>query len=434
VCTVKSRKAEALSQPVSLRSQFIRRVANRPLAICPSLSTLPRRRIWTKALAAGPVLCALIVLHACAPEEAQSHEQGGEAGRLVIVGGALQTNNAAVYEAILQARDGDGPLCVLPTANGEPEESMGEAVERFTGYAGPASAKGVLITTEDPSRARDPSVAAQLTTCSGFFFTGGSQRRILDVFLPGGDTTVAYRALWKRWREGAVVAGTSAGAAMMSRVMISGGSSDEAVNHGVAAGANEDGVWIRGGMGFFEPIVDQHFLARGRIGRLLVSVVDADLPQIGLGIDENTALIVDGDSAIVVGVSGVVVVDGRNAQRNGPNRAVGLRVTLAGNGDVLDLRTYQVRRGSGKIPVPGTGASLESPTDLFARWAFLHLIADLAATSAPEVTFTLPGATLRIAKDAGFSASMTRSIDGVEGTPSGFSAGPFRVDLLPPRT
>ena len=414
--------------------QFCLQLVSWSLAIFPSLSAFQRRRIWTKPLGAGRVLFALTMLQACAPGDTEVQEQGGEAGRLVIAGGALQANNAVVYEAILDARAGDGPLCVLPTANGEPEESMQQAVERLTEYGGSASAKGVLITTEDPSRARDPSVAAELTTCSGFFFTGGSQRRILDVFLPAGDTTVAYRAIWQRWQEGAVVAGTSAGAAMMSRVMISGGSSDEALTHGVAAGADEDGVWIRGGMGFFGPIVDQHFLARGRIGRLLVSVAEADLPHVGLGIDENTALIVDGDSAMVVGVSGVVVVDGRYAQRTGPNRAVGLRVTLAGTGDVLNLRTYQVRRGSGKSPVPDTGASLESPTDLFARWAFLHLIADLAATSAPEVTFTLPGATLRIAKDAEFSASMTESINGVEGTPSGLSAGPLRVDLLPPGT
>ena len=105
-----------------------------------------------------------------------------------------------------------------------------------------------------------------------------------------------------------------------------------------------------------------------------------------------------------------------------------------GTGDVLDLLTYQVRRGTGKSPVPPTGTLIESPTDLFARWAFLHLIADLAATSAPEVTFTHPATTLRIAKDEDFSASMTGSVNGVEGTPSGLSAGPLRVDLLSPGT
>jgi cyanophycinase len=352
---------------------------------------------------------------------------------LVIVGGGLQAENAAVYESVVEARAGDGPLCVLPTASADPRESMDEAAERLAEYAGVGSTKGILISTEDPSQAREPSVVAELATCSGFYFTGGSQSRILDVFLPDGDTTEAYRAVWQRWQEGAVVSGSSAGAAMMSRVMISGGGSDEAVTHGVAADRDSDGVQIREGMGFFEPgIIDQHFLARGRVGRLLVSVLQEGSPRIGLGIDENTALVVEGDSAVVLGTSGVVVVDSRSAQRTEPHRASGLRVTLAGAGDVIDLRTFEIRRQRTKSPVPITEAPIELPEDPFARWAFLHLLVDLAESSTREASFALPDATLRIAEDVGFSASMAGSTGGVEGTPPGFSAGPFRVDLLQP--
>ncbi|MEJ2204672.1 MAG: Type 1 glutamine amidotransferase-like domain-containing protein [Gemmatimonadota bacterium] len=112
------------------------------------------------------------------------------------------------------------------------------------------------------------------------------------MFLPGGDTTAAYQTLWRRWQEGAVVAGSSAGAAMMSRIMIAGGSSAEAVTHGVAPDGEGEGVVIRSGMGFLpHAIVDQHFLARGRIGRLLVAVLATDSLPLGLGIDENTALV-----------------------------------------------------------------------------------------------------------------------------------------------
>ncbi|GIT51179.1 MAG: hypothetical protein Ct9H300mP15_13920 [Gemmatimonadota bacterium] len=95
----------------------------------------------------------------------------------------------------------------------------------------------------------------------------------------------------------------------------------DAVTHGVRL-PDGDGVHTRGkGMGFFElGMLDQHFLARGRIGRLLVSTLQENSPQIGLGIDENTALVVDGDSAWVGGASGVVVVDGRSVQRT--DRAV----------------------------------------------------------------------------------------------------------------
>ena len=367
----------------------------------------------------------------CAVSDSVSRD--GEArttGRLVIAGGGLQADNSAVYQSIVDARAGDGPLCVVPTASSDPEASMERAVATLTGYGGVGSVKGILISTENPSQAQDPSVVAEVRTCSGFFFTGGSQSRIVDVFLPGGDTTEAYRALWQQWQEGAVVSGSSAGAAMMSRVMIAGGSSADAVTHGVRL-PDGDGVHIREGMGFFElGMLDQHFLARGRIGRILVSTLQENSPQIGLGIDENTALVVDGDSAWVVGASGVVVVDGRSVQRTGPSRGLGLRMSLVGAGDLLDLRTLSVQREKTKNPMPVTETSIELPEDPFARWAFLHLMVDLASSSIQEATFALSEANLRVLEDEGFSASMAGPTGGIEGTPAGFSAGPFKVDLL----
>ena len=374
-----------------------------------------------------------IVLIAVGCAVSDSVSRDGEArttGRLVIAGGGLQADNSAVYQSVVDARAGDGPLCVVPTASSDPEASMERAVATLTGYGGVGSVKGILISTENPSQAQDPSVVAEVRTCSGFFFTGGSQSRIVDVFLPGGDTTEAYRALWQRWQEGAVVSGSSAGAAMMSRVMIAGGSSADAVTHGVRL-PDGDGVHIREGMGFFElGMLDQHFLARGRIGRILVSTLQENSPQIGLGIDENTALVVDGDSAWVVGASGVVVVDGRSVQRTGPSRGLGLRMSLVGSGDLLDLRTLSVQRERTKNPVPVTETSIELPEDPFSRWAFLHLMVDLASSSTREAIFALSGANLRVLEDEGFSASMAGPTGGVEGTPAGFSAGPFKVDLL----
>ena len=367
----------------------------------------------------------------CAVSDSVSRDGGARTtGRLVIAGGGLQADNSAVYQSIVDARAGDGPLCVVPTASSDPEASMERAVATLTGYGGVGSVKGILISTENPSQAQDPSVVAEVRTCSGFFFTGGSQSRIVDVFLPGGDTTEAYRALWQQWQEGAVVSGSSAGAAMMSRVMIAGGSSADAVTHGVRL-PDGDGVHIREGMGFFElGMLDQHFLARGRIGRLLVSTLQEHSPQIGLGIDENTALVVDGDSAWVVGASGVVVVDGRSVQRTGPSRGLGLRMSLVGAGDLLDLRTLSVQRERTKNPMPVTETSIELPEDPFARWAFLHLMVDLASSSIQEATFALSEANLRVLEDEGFSASMAGPTGGIEGTPAGFSAGPFKVDLL----
>lgn len=360
------------------------------------------------------------------PEPAQATDPG----RLVIIGGALQPDNAAVYSSVLAGRDGSQPLCVISTASSDPAAAIEGMVANLTEYGGSGAAKGILLSTESPERARDPGVATEISACSGFYFTGGSQSRVLDVFMPDGDTTAAYRALIDRWREGAVVAGSSAGAAMMSRAMIAGGSSDEAIAHGVTGDSEADGVWVRPGMGFFEPILDQHFLARGRIGRLVVATMHPDTPPVGFGIDENTAMVVDGDSATVVGASGVVIVDGRAVERSGPHRGSGVGVSLAGAGDVFDLTSFEVRRASGKIELPTTGAQPAQLDDVFERWAFFGLIQALSSTTADEARFDLSGAEFRIAEDEGFSATAADYTGGVEGSPAGLSAGPFRVDLI----
>lgn len=384
---------------------------------------------------------AVVSLCACSGSGAQDASQGSaEAarapaeGRLVIVGGALKATNTDVYQAILAGREGDGPLCVVPTASADAPASMESARATLATYADSSGVKGILISTEDPSRAQDPEVAADIASCSGFFFTGGVQTRVVDVFLPQGDTTAAFKALWDRWKAGAVVSGSSAGAAMMSGVMIASGGSAEAVANGLAGEEDGDGVNIRSGMGFFtRAILDQHFLARGRIGRLLVSVLATDSLPVGLGIDENTALVVDGDTAWVAGASGVVVVDGRDAVRTGPYRGTGLRVFLAGAGDIVDLRSFEVRHGPRKAPAAASaGATPALPGDPFERWAFLHLLVGLSSTPGSEASFSTSGAILRITKGDAFSAVVGQADGGVEGTPAGFSAGPFQVDLVGP--
>lgn len=354
---------------------------------------------------------------------------GPSHGRLVIVGGGLADENEEVFRAALDARLDGEPICVVPTAGGSPESSMEWAVEVLEHWGGPGSARGVLLSKANAEEADSVAMAEDLSHCGGYWFTGGDQSRVVDTFLPGGDTTLAYRAVSERFRAGAVMAGSSAGAAMMSAVMIASGSSGPAVVNGILSDGEGDGVWVRPGMGFFsDAVIDQHFLARGRIGRLLV--VTAGRPVgVGIGIDENTALVVDGDLARVVGESGAVLVDGRHATALSPSGLAGVRVSLLGSGDSLRLAPMEPVMEATKASLDASLDVGAPPDDVFARWAFLKVISRFSADSASEVSVPFEGGAMRITKAEGFRAGSTGD-GGPEGTPRALTAGPFVVDLI----
>ena len=361
------------------------------------------------------------------PESADLGSPSGPLGRLVIIGGALKDENAAVYQAILDGRSGGGPVCVLPTASGVPEESMQEYVDVFDAFGGRGTARGVLLTLDDPAQADETSFAEVLRACSGFFFTGGSQSRIMDVFLPSGEATLASQAVVERFRQGAVISGSSAGAAIMSNPMIGGGSSAGALAQGIQTLDEGDGVWLTEGLGFLrDGLVDQHFLARGRWARLMVAVLGTPSDPLGFGIDENTALVVENGWAHVVGESGVVFLDARDASREaGGNGGYGLRLFLLGSDDGVALETGEVFPADGKDPIPAESALFASPDrDLFDGRALLEVLFEMATTSDDRLTFHQSGHFLEFRKEPGFRALGWDGM-GIQGTPLGLFLGPF---------
>jgi len=380
-------------------------------------------------------------------------------GTLVIVGGGLSADNEAVYRAILDGRAGDGPLCVIATAGADPVGSAASAVARFDRWGGEGTARAHPLSEEEPESARDPEVVAALAQCSGYFFTGGVQSRILNLFRPDGAATPAGEAILARWRSGAVVSGSSAGAAMMSDPMIAGGTSAGAFRHGTGEG----GVRLDPGMGFLSDLlVDQHFLARGRIGRLLAAVLGPEGMRMGAGIDEDTALLVRGRDLEVVGASGVVMVDGRSANPDvappGSRAFSGIRLELLGPGDRMSLEDWVVRPAPGKTSVdlpgrapaggtssasapsqpaaaaPGAGSTSgpdAGASDLFDRWIFLHAVEAMGRGREPSVEHAVEGGTVTLRKGANFRALAVPAGDGAgpDGSAHGLSAGPFLVRI-----
>lgn len=221
-------------------------------------------------------------------------------GTLLIIGGAEDKDgNCEILKRFTELSDrSKDPLVVVTTATQEPV-SVGEEYYRIFKKLGAANVEVLNLDTRQ--KANQKQISELLETAGGVFFTGGDQLRVTATL--GG--TLANEALKKAYLSGTVIAGTSAGASVMSSTMIVEGDSDEAPKLNT--------IKMAPGLGMVEEVViDQHFAQRGRIGRLLSAV--AHNPYIlGIGIDEDTAVLVYSDAKLeIIGSHTVTFIDGRN--------------------------------------------------------------------------------------------------------------------------
>ncbi len=226
-----------------------------------------------------------------------------QSGPLVIIGGAEdREGDCLVLREFVRAAGGVNANIAVMTAATEFPEEVGETYEKAFTRLGAKVVNLVHTGRRDDSEASHNLRYAEEAT--GIFFTGGDQSRIVD-FIKG---TTLDQIIHTRHSQGAVVGGTSAGAAMMPDQMILGGAS--------VSNPTVDAVEIGPGMGFMPDIViDQHFSQRGRLGRLLAALV-LEPAALGLGIDEDTGIVVRGDEFEVVGSGSVTVVDESTATYN----------------------------------------------------------------------------------------------------------------------
>jgi cyanophycinase len=216
-------------------------------------------------------------------------------GALIIIGGHEDRDGECVILREVANRVAGGKLVVATVASREPEGY-------FTTYQPVFKRLGcsevVELYVQERAESLEDKALHTLDDAAGVFFTGGDQLRIASQI---GDTPLERR-IREIHRIGGVIAGTSAGASVMSETMLVKGTSGESYRMG--------NIHMAPGLGFLrDAIIDQHFAERGRFGRLLGAV--AQNPRVlGIGIDENTAIIVDGDTFEVVGDGAVYVVDG----------------------------------------------------------------------------------------------------------------------------
>jgi cyanophycinase len=238
-------------------------------------------------------------------------------GSLVIVGGGPRGDAITAKFITLAGGPSRARILVLPMASSLAETGP-ESVDEFRKH-------GVTAWSANLTRAEamQPETARALDSATGIWFPGGDQARIMAV-LDGTPTAAAIRA---RYASGAVVGGTSAGAAVMSTPMLTGderapGGARRDTTQSFITIARED-VVVTNGLGLVQnAIVDQHFLRRKRHNRL-ISVVLEHPSMIAIGIDESTALVIEpGTPWSIIGESAAIVYDARRAAVTTPGAPI----------------------------------------------------------------------------------------------------------------
>jgi cyanophycinase len=262
---------------------------------------------------------------------------------LVIIGGHEDKKGDKLILREVARRVGSGKLVVCTTAGKKPDQVFGE----YEGVFRNLGVKHVWhLNISSREEGRDQKNLRILEGATGVFFTGGDQLMITSQM---GDTP-CYELMRQLYDDGGVIAGTSAGASIMCETMMVAG--DGAQSHRL-----RDTIKMAPGFGFINGvIIDQHFAERGRVGRLL-GVIAQNPKNIGLGIDEDTAIIVEGGQEFyVLGTGAVYVVDCRevtdsNIADDDLNKTLAIydvRFHLLSQGHGFDLRERRPRRLSPK--------------------------------------------------------------------------------------
>lgn len=265
------------------------------------------------------------------------------AGTAIVIGGALKNDNDAVWQRIVDEAGGAGArIAVFATAAANPERSAGQIVAALNRRGASAEAIPVAPRLKDvdlQKNLNDPALIAKVAASKAVFFSGGAQELIVDTLQPGGEPTTMLKAIRQVFDGGGVVAGTSAGAAIMSRMMFR----DAQDNMQILKGQWRDKREYDRGLGFVGPdlFIDQHFLKRGRIGRLLPAMRAFNY-KLGIGVEENSAIVVKGTEVDVIGARGALLVDLSEATSDPKLPAFNLRGALLSyldRGDRHDLKT-----------------------------------------------------------------------------------------------
>jgi len=253
-------------------------------------------------------------------------------GPLVIIGGGEDRGDeAAVLREFVRLAGGAAARVLVIAVASERQAALANIYTELFLRLGAAEARPLGIAHRE--RANSQIAEEAVARATGLFFTGGSQLRISRLL--GG--TLLDRALHRRHQQGLVLGGTSAGASMMSAVMITGDTP--------GAPHRAGSVQLGRGMEFLPGVlIDQHFEERGRLRRLITAVAQ-NPHDLGLGVDEDTAAVVRRGVFEVFGSGTVTVVDASDLtytnlsdlERSRPLTICGVRIHILSAGGRFDL-------------------------------------------------------------------------------------------------
>lgn len=256
-------------------------------------------------------------------------------GKLIIIGGGKRP--ASVMEKFIELAGSEtANILIIPMASSDPIGTAEYQVKEMISY-GVSKVNIINITREEANK---DSVLRYLDGITGIFISGGDQNRLTKILL----NTKFLKHMKDYYNNGGLIAGTSAGAAVMSKVMITG---DEFKNDDPDKAfetIESKNIITSEGFGFLDNcIVDQHFIARRRHNRLISLVLD-NPNLIGIAIDESTAVLVtNGNNYEVFGESQVIVYDARKSinlriNDNGKFSAIGVIMDILTAGDTYEIR------------------------------------------------------------------------------------------------
>jgi len=252
---------------------------------------------------------------------AQAQEVGPKQGTLLLGGGNLQ--DTAIFKRFIEHAGGaEAHIVVIPTAGGQ---AMYDQYWQGLNVLRRAGAQNLTVLhTTDPDEANQPAFYEVIDDADGVWFSGGRQWRLADSYL----NTETHKALWRLLDRGGIIGGSSAGATIQGSYLARG----DTKTNTIMMGDHEEGfAFIK------DTAVDQHLLQRNRQFDL-IEIIEARPELLGIGLDENTAIVVRGDQFQVIGQSYVAIYDHNRMLDSG-----GLFYFLR-PGDLFNLKTREASR------------------------------------------------------------------------------------------